>query len=204
MTTETRRYEKKRRAEQEAETRLRITESAMELHGTVGPAHTSISAVAERAGVRRSTVYRHFPDEAALFMACSSHWAAQNPLPDLESWGSIKDPERRLRVGLEELYAFYRRTEQMMDNLHRDEAMPVVNRLFSPFRGFLGAAGETLWRGHAVRGRRRDTTRAAIGHALEYPTWRSLTREQGLGDEQAVELMSELVGSAACRSSKLH
>ena len=69
MTVERRKYEKKRRAELEADTRRRITETAVELHGTVGPARTSISAVAERAGVRRSTLYRHFPDEAALFDA---------------------------------------------------------------------------------------------------------------------------------------
>jgi len=197
MTDERRRYEKKRRAELEAETRLRITESAMELHGTVGPARTSISAVADRAGVRRSTVYRHFPDEAALFMACSSHWAAENPVPDIEGWRSIADPDERLRTGLDELYAFYRRTERMMDNLHRDETMPIVSRLFTPFREYLAAARETLLRGRPVRGRRRDTTRAAIGHALAYPTWRSLTREQGLGDTQASALMCELVAGAA-------
>ena len=86
MTVETRKYEKKRRAELEAETRRRITEAAVELHGTVGPARTSISAIAERAGVRRSTVYRHFPDEAALIDACSSHWAAANPVPDMAAW----------------------------------------------------------------------------------------------------------------------
>src|SRR5918999_3074579 len=111
-----RRYEKKRRAELEAETRRRITESAVELHGSVGPARTSISAVAERAGVRRSTVYRHFPDEAALFEACSSHWEAANPPPDLGAWAAIADPDERLRTALGELYAFYRRTEPMMEN----------------------------------------------------------------------------------------
>jgi AcrR family transcriptional regulator len=203
MIDERRPYKKKRRAELEAETRLRITESAMELHGTVGPAHTSISAVAERAGVRRSTVYRHFPDEAALFMACSSHWAAQNPVPDIEAWRAIADPDERLRAGLDELYAFYRRTERMMDNLHRDElTVPVVGRLFTPFRGYLAAARDLLVRGRSVRGRRRDATRAAIGHALAYPTWRSLTREQGLDDTQAAELMCGLVRSSACPSSK--
>ena len=201
MADEKRPYEKKRRAELEAETRLRITESAMELHGTVGPARTSISAVAERAGVRRSTVYRHFPDEAALFMACSSHWAAENPVPDIEAWQAIEDPDERLRVGLDELYAFYRRTEHMMDNLHRDEpTMPVVQRLFAPFRGYLAAARNTLLRGNPARGRRRDTTRAAIGHALAYPTWRSLTREQGLDDARAAALMRELVAQAAASS----
>ena len=183
MTDERRPYEKKRRAELEAETRLRITESAMELHGTVGPARTSISAVADRAGVRRSTVYRHFPDEAALFTACSSHWAAENPVPDIERLAV----DRRIRTSacapaLDELYAFYRRTEPMMDNLLRDElTVPVVKRLFAPFRDYLAAARETLVRGRPVRGRRRDTTRAAIGHALAYPTWRSLDPRAGPG-----------------------
>jgi AcrR family transcriptional regulator len=200
MTVETRRYEKKRRAELEAETRRRITESAMELHGTVGPSRTSISAVAERAGVRRSTVYRHFPDEAALFTACSTHFAETNPLPDLASWESIRDPDERFRVALTELYGYYRRTEAMIDNLQRDEmTMPIVKRLFTPFREYLSAARETLVRGHAARGRRRDELRAAVGHALAFTTWRSLTREQGLDDSQAVELMRELVARAPRR-----
>lgn len=200
MTTETRRYEKKRRAELEAETRRRITESAVELHGTLGPARTSISAVAERAGVRRSTVYRHFPDEVALFTACSTHFAESNPVPDLADWEAIADPDERLRTALDELYGYYRRTERMMDNLHRDSVtMPVVKRMFTPFREYLSAARETLIRGRAVRGRRRGTVRAAIGHALAYPTWRSLSREQGLDDEQATELMCKLVAGAAGR-----
>jgi AcrR family transcriptional regulator len=197
MTVEKRTYQKKRRAELEEKTRRRITESAVELHGTVGPARTSISAVAERAGVRRSTVYRHFSDELALFTACSAHWAESNPLPDLASWESIQDPEERLRVALDELYGFYRRTEAMMDNLHRDEAtMPVVKRLFTPFREYLATARDTLVRGRPERGRRREETRAATGHALAYPTWRSLTREQGLDDSQAAAMMCALVAAA--------
>ncbi len=200
MTDERRPYEKKRRAELEAETRRRITESAMELHGSVGPARTSISAVAERAGVRRSTVYRHFPDEEALFDACSSHWAATNPLPDLGSWEAIEDPDERLRTALGELYAFYGRTEQMMENLLRDEdRVAVVKRLFSAYHQYLAAAREILVRGRPERGRRRDETRAAIGHALAFASWRSLAREQGLDDTRAARLMGELVSAAAAR-----
>ena len=86
MADQKRPYQKKQRAELEAQTRRRITESTVELHRTLGPARTSISAVAERAGVRRSTVYRHFPDEAALFAACSAHWTALNPPPDITGW----------------------------------------------------------------------------------------------------------------------
>ena len=196
MTTETRKYEKKRRAELEAETRRRITESAVELHGTVGPSRTSISAVAERAGVRRSTVYRHFPDEAALFAACSTHWEQENPLPDLERWALIEDPDERLGSALGELYAFYSRTERMMENLLRDEdTMPTVKRLFSGYHEYLAAARDILVRGRPERGRRRDEARAAIGHALAFGTWQSLARDQGLADAQAADLMCRL---AAC------
>ena len=98
MADEKRPYRMKRRAELEELTRRRITESAVALHGTLGPARTSISAVAEHAGVRRSTVYRHFPDEAALFAACTAHWMADNPVPDLGAWagdrGSRRAPAR--------------------------------------------------------------------------------------------------------------
>ena len=71
-----RRYELKERARRQAETRQRIVDAAVELHTSVGPARTTISAIAERAGVERHTVYAHFPDEPTLFRACSTHWRA--------------------------------------------------------------------------------------------------------------------------------
>src|SRR3954447_4150784 len=140
MSGEKRRYTKKVRAELEEDTRRRITESAGELHGTVGPARTSLSAIAERAGVRRSTLYRHFPDEEAVFQACSAHWAAQNPPPDASAWPAVRDPDERLRVALGELYAYYGRTAGMLGKLLRDEDdVPFVKRSFAAFHGFLAA-----------------------------------------------------------------
>src|SRR5579871_4062857 len=136
MTDKTRTYRMQRRAESQERTRLRITESAVALHGTIGPSRTSISAVAAHAGVRRSTVYRHFPDEAALFDACTAHWAAANPPPDLSTWAAIESPDVRLQVALAELFAFYRQTETMLDNLFRDEAtVPLVQERFAVLRG---------------------------------------------------------------------
>jgi AcrR family transcriptional regulator len=196
MTDQKRPYKMKRRAEQEGETRLRITESAMELHGTVGPARTSISAVAERAGVRRSTVYRHFPDEAALFSACSTHWMALNPPPDLELWAAVEDPEERFATALDELYAYYERTEGMLDKLLRDAAtVPVVDELMDAFRAFLEVAAETLVKGRKSRGNARRRQRAAIGHALAFSTWQDLCRAQGLDVRRAAELMGRLVAA---------
>ena len=152
MPDQKRAYRMKRRAELEAGTRLRITESAVALHGTVGPARTSISAIAEHAGVRRSTVYRHFPDEAALFAACSSHWLAANPTPDLERWRAVRDPDDRLRSALEELYAHYRRTERMRENVLRDEAsVPLISKNLAGYRAYLAEAADVLMRGRGVR-----------------------------------------------------
>jgi AcrR family transcriptional regulator len=190
-------YRMKRRAEQEAETRLRITESAVELHGTLGPARTSISAVAEHAGVRRSTLYRHFPDEEALFGACSAHWGERNPPPDPSDWSGIEDPEERLAFALTELYAYYRRAGGMLDKLLRDAPLvPTVAELIGPFPAMLAAGTDVLMRGRGLRGGARERTRAAIGHALAFRTWQELTASQGLDDAAAAELMSRLVAAA--------
>ena len=197
MSDRKRKYEKKARAEAEAQTRLRITESAVELHGTLGPAQTTMSAVAEHAGVRRSTLYRHFPDERALFGACSAHWAEANPPPDISRWPAIDDPAERLDVALAELYAFYGRNEEMIDRLLRDApTVPVVDELMGGFRAFLEEAEKILMRGRGLRGNAAKRTRAAIGHAVAFRTWQDLTRAQGLEDVQAVGLMSALVASA--------
>jgi AcrR family transcriptional regulator len=177
---------------------LVLARAAIALHGTLGPSRTSLSAVAEHAGVRRSTLYRHFPDEAALFAACSAYWTASNPPPDIGSWAAITDPDERLRIAVRELYAHYRRTERMMDNLLRDdETMPTVKRTFGGFRNYMKAAQETLMTGRRARGADRQRVLAATGHALAFTTWRSLVREQGLNDPQAADLMWRLVGAAS-------
>ena len=201
MTDQKRPYRLKRRAEGERRTRLRITESVVELHGTLGPARTSISAVAQRAGVRRSTVYRHFPDDASLFSACTSYWMAAHPFPDVARWAAIDDPAVRLMAALGELYAHYRRTERMMSNILRDEAtMPIVKRMLGGYRDYLAAARDTLKRGR--RGRVRQRVLAAIGHALTFGTWLSLAGEQKLTDSQAADLMCRLVAVAAGSSAR--
>lgn len=198
MSNQKRPYRMKRRAELEEQTRLRITESAVALHEEVGPAQTSISAIAERAGVRRSTVYRHFPDEDALFAACSSHWRAANPPPDPRTWSSIEDPAERTRAALHEVYGFYGSTEAMYVSLLRDEPLvPAVQRRLRDFYGYLRSIQDDLTAGRRLRGRRAQYVRAAIGHALAFPTWHSLTREQGLTGDDAVELMCRLVEDAA-------
>src|SRR4051812_24893768 len=138
MSGQKRPYRMRRRAELEEQTRRRITESTIALHEELGPARTSVSAIAERAGVRRSTVYRHFPDDEALFAACSSHWQATNPPPDPGVWAAIEDPAQRTAAALGDLYAFYRQTEGMYTSLLRDEPLvPIVHRRLGGFYGYL-------------------------------------------------------------------
>jgi AcrR family transcriptional regulator len=186
-----------RRAESQQQTRRRITESAVELHGTLGPSRTSMSAVAARAGVRRSTLYRHFPDEAALFDACTAHWAASNPPPDLGAWLTINDPDERLVAALPELYTFFARTEAMLENLFRDEVtVLMVRERFAAFRRYFASALDALMAGRKLRGAGKLRTRAVLGHAIAFSTWKSLVREQGLKDSEVVGLMCALADAA--------
>jgi len=197
MSSQKRQYTMRRRAELEEQTRRRITESAVELHEELGPAQTSISAIADRAGVRRSTVYRHFPDEDALFAACSAHWRAENPPPDPAAWLSIADVDQRTRTAIRSLYAFYDRTEAMYTSLLRDEPLvPAVAKRLRDFYGYLGSIQDGLAAGRVLRGRRAKHTRAAIGHALAFPTWRSLTTDEGLSNEEAAELMALFIAGS--------
>jgi AcrR family transcriptional regulator len=195
-TATRRRYRKRRRAQLEEETRLRITEAAVDLHGSVGPARTSISAVADRAGVQRATVYRHFPDEDALFAACSSHWLAQHPLPDPAAWTKIEDPDERLRTALTQLYDWYDRGDYMLENTTRDLALvPALRPSMDAFRGWLDGATDAILRGRPERGGRRRRLRAALGHALAFETWRSLVRHQGISQSETIELMEALAAA---------
>src|SRR5918996_874754 len=158
-----RKYELKKRAEQMGETRLRITEAAIELHGTIGPSRTTLSAVAERAGVERRTLYRHFPNEADLFAACSTHYFTANPWPDLGEWRAIRDPRQRLERALDELYAYYERTEPMLSNVLRDaELVDSARDAVAPLHVYLDEAAEILTIGRGVRGPRRQLLQAAL------------------------------------------
>ncbi len=189
-----RKYEMKRRARRQEETHRRITEAAVELHQALGPANTTISAVAERAGVQRLTVYKHFPDERALLSACSSHYAAANPMPDLGPWTQIPDPEERLRRALAETYAYHRRTEPMMTKVLRDVQVHAPTfEVTVPYLQHWDRARYALVTGWGAEDQQLKTLLAALGHALDFRTWRSLVHEQGLTDEQAIELMVDMV-----------
>jgi AcrR family transcriptional regulator len=176
-----------------AETQRRITEAAIELHGSVGPSRTTLSAVAERAGVERRTLYRHFPTEADLFAACSSHYFAANPWPDLDSWRSIRDPGLRVEHALDELYAYYERTGPMLSNVLRDaELVALARDAVQPLHAYLAEAADILAVGRPLRGRRRRTLEGALRHALAFSTWRSLSTN-GVARAEAVTLVTALV-----------
>ena len=193
-TSRKRTYRKRQRAEAEEQTRRRITQATMELHELVGPAQTTVSAIAERAGVQRGTIYRHFPDEEALVDACSAHWLASNAPPDPGKWAAIDDPDERLRVALDELYGWYERTEPMVEKLYRDAPLvPAIGERMQARAAGFAAMADLLMAGRRQRGARRTRVRAAVGHALAFDTWRSLVRAQGLPRDDAVGLMAALV-----------
>jgi len=198
----------RRRAEQVDQTRQRIVEATAELHGSVGPAATTIAAIAEAAGVTRLTVYRHFPDEDALFGACSAHWIARQQLPDPGAWARIGDPAARLRAGLADLYRFYRAGAGMLTCLYRDfAALPEEHQ--QALRDQDTLLGDVLAAPFGRAGGEHRRIRAVTGHAISFWTWRSLCLDQDLTDTEAVDAMTGMIlaitpcrtGTIGCRDS---
>jgi AcrR family transcriptional regulator len=200
-------YELKKRAERQEETRLRIARATLELHEIIGPALTTRSAIAERAGVSRPTVYSHFPDELSLGKACSSLEMSDNPLPDPGPWQEIADPEQRLRVALGELYAYFRRRERLWANILRDQEMALTEddpeareadaEIMEPIFLHWERMKQILAIGWGKSYEPLRLLLSAIGLALDFQAWRAMTSTQGLSDEQAIELMVGMVRCAA-------
>ncbi len=198
MSSQKRKYELKARADAQRDTRRRIVEATAELHQEVGPARTSVSEIARRAGVNRATIYNHFPEDAELFAACQGHFLAQHPLPDLTAVLAVEDPRARTSELLRLLYSSYREREQMTEKVLRDRAaLPALDELMAqtldaPQAHLLDA----LARGFKVRGAAARRTRAVLALALDFWTWQRLSRE-GLGDDAAADLITQLVATAA-------
>ncbi len=198
MSEKSRKYEMKKRAERQRETRRRIVEATVELHRTRGPANTTISEIAQRAGVNRLTVYNHFPDITDLLKACSRSWTERHPAPDPTPWAQIRDPQERLRMALTELYGFYARTEPMRANVLRDaETMPELAALLEgSVVPYLETVRDLIAEGWEVRSERSTRLLATVNLAIDFHTWRSLERGSGLSREEAVETMLEAVRSS--------
>ncbi len=197
-----RKYTPRRRAEKQEATRQRIVEATVALHEELGPRNASISAIAERAGVQRLTVYRHFPDEVALFAACTGHWLDLNPLPDPAAWADIADPAARCRAALLAFYRYYRGTAVMWRGGWRDR--DDVAGLQGPLvavDAYLAAVAEGLVAAWGVKGGAAKTLAVFARHSLIFPTWDSLAGkragEHPLSDTQAADLMAAAMAAAA-------
>ena len=184
-------------------TRRRIVEAIVELHEQVGPAATTVTAIAERAGVQRLTVYRHCPDDRAMLGACSSHWNGDHPLPDPASWTGITDPRSRLETALRGLYTYFQGGAPMLASILRDEAeVPELAEVMAPLWDYMREVAGGLSAGWGVNGDAQRLVRSAVGHALGFYTWRSLS-EEGLSNGEAVELMVGLVADVAVESRRV-
>jgi AcrR family transcriptional regulator len=189
-----RKYEMRRRAARQEETRQRIVAATVALHEEVGVIGTTISDIAARAGVERATVYRHFPDDRSLITACTSHYNDRHPLPDVDPWVRIADPVERLRTALGEIYAYHRQTERMMARTMPEiPRLPVMQEVIAPVEAHWARARDVLAEGWTEDEAGVPVIAAAVGHAIGFATWQSLVQEQRLGDRQAVEMMVALV-----------
>jgi AcrR family transcriptional regulator len=198
MSNKRRRYELKARAEGQRRTRERIVQATMELHTEVGPAKTTVAEIARRADVQRLTVYNHFPEDIELFGACQAHWMGLHPLPDFSPALALSDPTERVRATLGDFYRWYRETAPMAEKIQRDRgAVPALDALMKRTSDQrLAQLTDALARAFRSRGRRAQKQRALIRLALDFWTWRCLSRE-GLDDDTAATLMSEAAASVA-------
>ena len=198
MSTQTRKYELKARAESQRKTRERIAKTAAELHEELGVASTTVAEIARRAGVSRLTVYNHFASLRELLPACSAHYATLHPPPDLSEPLALEDSVERVQAALARLYSWYRETEPMLGKLFSDRAsVPELDRFMEQGLDRMQAqlAGD-LAAGFAARGRQAERLNTLIRLALDFWSWRRLSRE-GLDDEAAGDLMAAAIAAHA-------
>jgi len=178
----------KRRARDQERTRERIVSATAALHGSVGPSNTTISAVAEKAGVQRLTVYRHFPTEESLFLACSSHWLNENPPPESSEWESETNARQRTAAALDAIYGYYGRTSSMWRLVYRDiDQIPAMQAPLDAFHDYLAGIRDDLVVRWQPKGRKSVLLKATVEHLLAFGTWDSLSRQQ-VGEKRMVEL----------------
>lgn len=188
----------RRRADQIGETRQRITLAAVKLHTSVGPASTTISGVAEEAGVTRLTVYRHFEDLDALFEACMGHWSSVNPGPDLDAWRTIEPLEARAGHAFGELYAWYGSRGAELYPIYRDRsAMPETAQAVMDAQADALAAAILGSEAHRIEAEASSVRMAVARHLVDFWTWRSLVVERGLEGEVAATAAVAMLCSVA-------
>jgi AcrR family transcriptional regulator len=191
-------YKQKKRAESQDETRARIVDATIVLHQEIGGPATTVKAIAERAGVERATVYRHFPDERALLQACTGHYIMQNPPPLPEMWLQIENAEERLQAALTQIYDYHRHNEVMLARAVIDiPQMPTLREVMEPFFAYWAHVKDVLAAAWCRDGREKPLVAAAIGHAISFETWQSLVRMQGLENAEAVLVMVKMVRCVA-------
>src|SRR5919106_3340922 len=190
-------YRQKARAEKAASTRRSIVEAALRLHESVGPAQTSLSAVAREAGISRPTLYAHFADEGALFRACTEHWLQRDPPPDPAAWLQISDPVQRVGTALGEIYSHYARNEQMIENVFRDMYLVDSMRSFNVplVEGTFAAMTEILTTAFADGPEIADRRRAMVAVAISFDTWQTLVEGARLSTTEGADLMA---GAVVC------
>lgn len=189
-----RKYTKTVRAEKQEQTRERILEAVVALHEEVGPANTTVKAVAERAGVQRLTVYRHFPDDTSMFQACTSHWLASHQPPHEADWANIEDPVERCAAALLAFYRYYRDTEAMWNSSYKDvEKVSALQQPMAEFEAYLDLVRDSLLKSFKLSGEAKKSLKLTLRHGLRFSTWRSFKTEN-LKDEKIADLVVSWIG----------
>lgn len=181
-----RRYTSQRRDQAMADTRRRIVEAVVALHGEQGVQRTSYAQIAQRADVAVPTVYKHFPDLAELLGACIGHTAASAPTLTPDLFAGLDDTPARLDALVALLFARHAALSPWLRWAQHEAALVPE----------LGA--------HARHGHERDLRfiREALGPRFgtalpkallalvdiltRYSAWETLTQDRGLSQNDAI------------------
>ena len=182
-----RRYRSDRRQAGVDETRRRIVGAAVALHAEQGAMATSFAQVAKRADVAVPTVYKHFPNQAALLQSCTGHVFACSPALGPEIYRGLATAEARLAALAKAAFAVHRfQAPWMRRGIHEAALMPdlakIVDEARSQFRRLVALALEPRFAGRPPAG-----LVALIEILLGFSAWQRLAEEAGLSQSGAEE-----------------
>jgi AcrR family transcriptional regulator len=196
-----RKYDMTRRASSVAQTRRRIVDATLELHGEQGIAATSWDDIAARAGVGVGTVYRHFPSLDELIPACGEITRHVVALPDPQGVASLFDgvdaPVERIERLVREAFAIYERGAPQLRAIRSE---PDVHPNVAEAGEEVEAALTALVDAAVAPSKITPAERALVRAMIDLGTWQAL-HDQGLGPAEAVDAVSQMLAARVAESA---
>jgi AcrR family transcriptional regulator len=194
-----RRYRLDRRAETAEQTRRRIVEATHALHAERGIYATSMTQIAQRAGVSVGTVYHHFPTYQDAVFACSQRAAEMFPFPSADIFVGLSTLENRVRRLVRESFGFYERLPEYERVRSERWGMPPIQAHAEREENNRRALAREALRPFKVAARLVDTCAALLDVAV----YGALTRNGFTPAKAAEEVSGFILARLAAEASRV-